>query len=79
MANIDPKPKHRLSQPLLNDEAHPDMPLTKAQLFSQTTKKQAPIANGAERSPISSSVSQDSLPGWVKKNVNHFEPTEGRL
>lgn len=78
MSNIDPKPKFPHVRPLEEKEAHPDMVHQKAVLFSSTIKKQIPLANGAVRKEVSDSVGSDSLRGWVRKNVDYFEPTEGR-
>lgn len=35
--------------------------------------------NPTMREMPSESVGKDSMPGWVKRNVNDFEPMEGRL
>ena len=37
------------------------------------------ITNATVRKDPSEGVGADSLPGWVKKNITHFEATEGRL
>jgi len=34
---------------------------------------------GTSRAVPSSKVGRDSLPGWVKRNMNDIEVTEGRL
>lgn len=43
----------------------------------KTTKPTTPDKN--ERPEISDSVSSDSLPGFVKRNIGQIEQTEGRL
>ncbi len=44
----------------------------------QGSVKIAAVGN-SDRSQPSEKVSEESLNGWVKKNINQFEQTEGRL
>lgn len=58
------------------------IPHSKGKLFTTEvkTKTGTPIQNGSEvRKPVSEKVGEDSLDGWVEKNIGEFEPTEGRL
>lgn len=57
------------------------IPITKVKGRSEGREKALNLARYREPEPpsISESVGENSLKGWVRKNINEFEPTEGRL
>lgn len=75
MSNVNDKMFKLTAENLL----YPKTTNTKSTEGNSSKKPGKNSMPGTDRPAISESVSKDSMPGWVKKNINQVEVTEGRV